>query len=66
MTTLNDLVKLFKANKLKPEQRLIIRDGKYSSDIWVEDVINNTEYDKYRDREVNKVGDTWFLNTPRL
>ena len=64
MVRLSDLVERFKAGQLDPLQKIVIRDGEDSWNIWIKDVADNTELDRYRNREFREIGDTWFLDTP--
>ena len=66
MTTLNDLVEQFNAGQLDPMQKIVIQDGEYSWNIWIKDVYDNAELDRYRLREFEEIGDTWFLDVARI
>ena len=62
MTTLADLVEQFKSGQLDPLQKIVIRDGENSWHVWIKEVDDNTELDRYRHREFREIGDTWFLD----
>lgn len=62
MITLNDLVEQFNSGQIEPIQKIVIRDGENSWNIWIKDVADNTELDRYRNREFREIGDTWFLD----
>jgi len=66
MTTLNDLVEQFNAGQINPMQEISIKDGENSWLISIKKVENNTELDRYRNREFEQIGDTWFLDAARI